>query len=55
MLKASRTKVIPEADASRFAQLPLIVGEGANEFAAEVLSKRRPERWQRTPGGLVKR
>lgn len=30
-------KVIPEADASRFAQLPLIVGEGANEFAAQIL------------------
>jgi cell division protein FtsQ len=30
-------KVIPEADASRFPQLPLIVGEGANEYAAQIL------------------
>ena len=30
-------QVIPEADASRFAQLPLIVGEGANEYAAQIL------------------
>lgn len=30
-------KVIPEADASQFARLPLIVGEGANDFAAQIL------------------
>lgn len=30
-------KVIPEADAGRFPQLPLIVGEGANEYAAQIL------------------
>jgi cell division protein FtsQ len=30
-------RVIPEADPSRFAGLPLIVGDGANEFAAKIL------------------
>lgn len=30
-------QVIPEADPARFAHLPLIVGAGANEFAAQIL------------------
>ena len=30
-------KVIPEADAGRFAALPLVVGEGAAEHAPEIL------------------
>lgn len=30
-------QVIPEANAARFPNLPLIVGEGANEFAARIL------------------
>ena len=30
-------QVIPEADPGRFPKLPLIVGEGANEYAAEIL------------------
>lgn len=30
-------RTIPEADAGRFPQLPLIVGEGANETAAQIL------------------
>jgi len=30
-------QVIPEADAGRFPRLPLIVGDGANEYAAEIL------------------
>jgi cell division protein FtsQ len=30
-------RLIPEADAGRFPQLPLIVGEGANEGAARIL------------------
>lgn len=33
-----RGRVIPEADANRFASLPLIVGEGANESAAQILT-----------------
>ena len=32
-----RGQVIPEADPGRFPNLPLIVGEGANEYAAEIL------------------
>ena len=31
-------RVIPEADANRFATLPLIVGEGANDQAAQILA-----------------
>ena len=31
-------RVIPEADANRFATLPLIVGEGANEQAVQILA-----------------
>jgi cell division protein FtsQ len=30
-------KVIPEADAGKFPKLPLIVGEGANDYAADIL------------------
>ncbi|HEX5378068.1 MAG TPA: cell division protein FtsQ/DivIB [Phenylobacterium sp.] len=33
-----RGQIIPEADARRFAALPLIVGDGANENAAQILA-----------------
>ena len=32
-------QVIPEADASQFAALPLIVGEGANDYASDILAE----------------
>lgn len=39
-----RGEVIPEAEPARFATLPLVVGEGANEYAAQILPAlvRRP-------------
>lgn len=42
-------QVIPEADPARFGRLPLIVGAGANEFAAEILPEiaQRPRLAQR--------
>ncbi len=42
-------RVIPEADANRFAGLPLIVGEGANEQAAQILAavSQRPRLMER--------
>ena len=42
-------KVIPEADAGRFADLPLVVGDGANDNAATILPavRSRPRLMQR--------
>ncbi len=40
-----RGAVIPEADPRRFPQLPLIVGQGANEHAAEILPELATRPW----------
>lgn len=42
-------QIIPEAVASRFPDLPLIVGEGANETAADIIQlvRARPQLYQR--------
>ena len=43
-------QIIPEAISSQFSDLPLVVGEGANETAPDIIElvRARPELWQKT-------
>lgn len=43
-------QIIPEAVSTRFSDLPLVVGEGANEAAPDIIElvRARPDLWQKT-------